>query len=225
MKVCIKCGIEKDVTLFVKTKNSCKECESLYKKEYAEKNKEKLREKSKEYYSKNKDYIKGKEIEKYNAGKDKKINYQKEYSEKNKEKIKNYKSEYSKINRDKIREYKTNYQRERRKNDPVFKLKGVVSRLIRNSLKCKGLSKNKKSIDILGCDIKFFKEYLEFKFTDDMSWSNYGVIWDVDHIIPLATAVNEDDVIRLNHYTNLQPLDSYVNRFIKRDKLDFEVPE
>ena len=117
------------------------------------------------------------------------------------------------------------YQREKRKNDPLFKLKYVVSRLIRNSLKCKGLSKNKKSIDILGCAINFFKEYLEVRFTDDMNWSNYGVVWDIDHIIPLATATNEYDIIRLNHYTNLQPLDSYVNRFIKRDKLDFEVPE
>ena len=92
-------------------------------------------------------------------------------------------------------------------------------------MKCKGLSKNKKSIDILGCDIKFFKEYLEVRFTDDMNWSNYGVVWDIDHIIPLATATNEYDIIRLNHYTNLQPLDSYVNRFIKRDKIDFEVPD
>ena len=23
------------------------------------------------------------------------------------------------------------------------------------------------------------------------------------------------------HYTNLQPLDSYINRFIKRDRMDF----
>lgn len=107
----------------------------------------------------------------------------------------------------------------------MFKLKYVVGRLIRNSLKCKGLSKNKKSIEILGCDIKFFKEYIESKFKDDMNWLNYGVVWDIDHKIPLSSAVNEDDVIRLNHYTNLQPLDSYINRFVKRDKLDFEVPE
>ena len=113
------------------------------------------------------------------------------------------------------------YQRERRKSDPLFKLKYVVSRLIRNSIKCKGLSKNKKSIDILGCDIEFFKIYLEEKFIDDMSWDNYGVVWDIDHIIPLSSAINEDDVIKLNHYTNLQPLDSYTNRFIKRDKIDF----
>jgi hypothetical protein len=61
-----------------------------------------------------------------------------------------------------------------------------------------------------------------------MSWENYGnwngsakeinISWDIDHIIPLATAISLEDVIRLNHYTNLQPLCSYTNRYIKRDK-------
>jgi len=217
MKVCIKCGLEKDLIDFVKTKNSCKE----YKKQYALKNIEKLKEKSRKYYSLNKEYIKDREQKKYNLDKEKKIKYQKEYSKKNIKKIKKYKSEYSKINRDKLRAYKNNYQNEKRKIDPITKLKNVISRLIRNSLKCKGFSKSKKSVEVLGCDVVFFKEYLESKFTKDMNWENYGIVWDIDHIIPLATAVNEGDIIKLNHYTNLQPLDSYINRYIKRDRLDY----
>jgi hypothetical protein len=100
-------------------------------------------------------------------------------------------------------------------------LKYSINRTIRNSLKCKGLSKNKRSIDILGCSIDFFKVYIEERFIDDMSWENYGTNWDIDHKIPLATAITEEDVIRLNHYTNLQPLNSYINRNVKRDKIDF----
>jgi len=46
---------------------------------------------------------------------------------------------------------------------------------------------------------------------------NYG--WDMDHIIPIASAESEEDIIKLNHYTNLQPLCSFVNRVIKRDNL------
>ena len=63
-----------------------------------------------------------------------------------------------------------------------------------------------------------------------MNWDNKGNVngviastinqsWDIDHIIPLATATCEADVIRLNHYTNLQPLCSYTNRYIKADKI------
>jgi DNA helicase-2/ATP-dependent DNA helicase PcrA len=34
----------------------------------------------------------------------------------------------------------------------------------------------------------------------------------------ISSAKNEGDLIILNHYTNLQPLDSYINRNIKRNK-------
>jgi hypothetical protein len=60
-----------------------------------------------------------------------------------------------------------------------------------------------------------------------MNWENYGKYngelnygWDIDHIIPISFAKTEEDVLRLNHYSNLQPLCSYINRFIKRDKYD-----
>jgi hypothetical protein len=62
-----------------------------------------------------------------------------------------------------------------------------------------------------------------------MTWDNKGEYdgtlnfgWDIDHIIPLASATTEEELIRLNHYTNLQPLCSKINRDIKKDKLDFK---
>jgi hypothetical protein len=61
-----------------------------------------------------------------------------------------------------------------------------------------------------------------------MSWENYGKYngdfnygWDIDHKIPLSSVNTEDEIIKLNHYTNLQPLCSYVNRHIKKDSMDF----
>jgi hypothetical protein len=46
---------------------------------------------------------------------------------------------------------------------------------------------------------------------------NFG--WDIDHFIPVSSAKTEEDIVKLNHYTNLQPLCSYVNRYIKRNKI------
>ena len=50
-----------------------------------------------------------------------------------------------------------------------------------------------------------------------MTWENRSE-WEIDHIIPLASATTEEDVIRLNHYTNLRPLWTIDNQS-KRDKM------
>jgi hypothetical protein len=79
---------------------------------------------------------------------------------------------------------------------------------------------------ILGCTIIQFKSHLQSQFQPWMSWDNYGKYngelnygWDIDHIIPISSAKTEEEIIKLNHYTNLQPLCSKVNRYIKKDKI------
>ena len=61
-----------------------------------------------------------------------------------------------------------------------------------------------------------------------MSWNNHGKYnkelnygWDIDHIIPVSSATSEEQLIKLNHYSNLQPLCSKINRDIKKNKLNF----
>jgi hypothetical protein len=50
-------------------------------------------------------------------------------------------------------------------------------------------------------------DYMEKQFQPGMSFDNYGFDgWHIDHIVPLATAKTEEQVAKLNHYTNLQPL-------------------
>ena len=67
--------------------------------------------------------------------------------------------------------------------------------------------KNNKTFDIVGCTPQYLKEYLENKFTEGMSWVNHSQYgWHIDHIIPLSSAKTEDELYKLCHYTNLQPL-------------------
>ena len=58
--------------------------------------------------------------------------------------------------------------------------------------------------------MKCCKKCNEFK-----SYDEFGKNKSNDHIIPLSSDKTEEELVRLNHYTNLQPLCSYVNRYIK----------
>ena len=81
-------------------------------------------------------------------------------------------------------------------------------------------SKNKTSFQ-LGCTIPELKFYLEGKFQDGMSWSNWTYNgWHLDHIIPLSffNLSKEDEFKKACHYTNLQPLWAKDN-IRKSDKL------
>jgi hypothetical protein len=102
--------------------------------------------------------------------------------------------------------------------DPFRRSKDVIRKLILQSLRVRDISKSKirlKTEEILGCDLNYFKEYIESQFTEGMTWLNHGQ-WHLDHIIPMDAAETVDEVIKLNHWTNFQPLwsnDNYSKYF------------
>jgi len=83
--------------------------------------------------------------------------------------------------------------------------------LIKNSLIRKGYSKSSRTHEILGVTYEYFKIYIENKFTDGMSWDNYGD-WHLDHIIPISSAKSLEEAINLCFYENFQPLWAKDNR-------------
>lgn len=110
-------------------------------------------------------------------------------------------------NKDKINDYRN----KKLLNDPLFKLSHTIRNLIKNSIKKQGYSKTSKTYNILGCSYEFFKIYIEDKFDDKMSWDNHGKYWHLDHIIPISWAKDEEELYKLNHYTNYQPLSAIEN--------------
>ena len=182
-------------------------------KDYRDNNKEKI----KKYHDNNKEKRKI-----YNKNNEIKIKENREkYNKINKVKISETRKEYNKKNKNKNDIYRYNYIKNRLTNDPIFKLKLNIRNLIRQSFKIKNLIKNNKTQDILGSSFEEFKKYLESKFKPWMNWDNRGLYngelnygWDIDHIIPLSSAKTQEDILRLNHHTNLQPLCSKINRDI-----------
>ena len=135
-----------------------------------------------------------------------------------------YQKEYQKNNKDR----RNKYLSERRENDPMFKLVTNIRNLINNSFYNSGYSKNSKTQEILGCSFEELSKYLESKFGFWMTWDNRGMYngefdygWDIDHIVPLSNANSVEELVKLNHYSNLQPLCSRINRDIKRNNLEY----
>ena len=228
MKTCSKCKNEKQLDEFYLDRSAkdgrrynCIECCKAGRnkekdKEYRERNKDKVKPVPKDlkklrndrYYSQNKEKVKKMASDYYLNNRDRKFNYQKEYQTKNKDK-------------------RNAYLTERRNNDPLFRLITSIRNLIYNSFYYNGYVKKSKTNEILGCTFEELKSHLENRFEDWMTWENKGAYngefdygWDIDHIVPLSTAKSEEDILRLSHFTNLQPLCSKVNRDIKKNNLE-----
>jgi len=132
----------------------------------------------------------------------------------------------NKENREVINKKYLEHTNKRFKSDPLFKLSRNVPKLLRISIKRAGFSKKSKTYQILGCTFEEFKTHIENKFEHWMNWDNYGKYdgsigygWEFDHIIPVSSATSEEEIIKLNHYSNFQPLDGFTNRYIKRNKV------
>lgn len=177
MRVCSKCEIEKDILEYHrvgdKFRYKCKQCISVETKEYRNRNRDKLIERSKRY------------------------------NNRNKEKMTEYNKLYAKTNKVPLNEKRKVKQIEKYKSDTIYRLTVNIRNQINRAFK--NFKKSKKSQEILGCTINEFRVYIELLFLDGMTWENQGE-WHLDHIRPLSWAQTEEEIYRLNHYTNFQPM-------------------
>jgi hypothetical protein len=154
----------------------------------------------KKYYLKNRDII---------LKNHKKRNSTIEYKEKKKE----YDRLYWKANRKRLISLKIKKNRIRRREDPVFRLKENLRRRMNCALNSIGVKRTKRTIDLLGIDIKGLWKHLKSKFKTGMTIKNHGKIWHIDHIIPIASfdLTDPKQQAKCFHYTNLQPLWAHEN--------------
>ena len=191
-KVCSKCKEEKNIDDFGKDSTRpkgisylCKICLIDKSNKYREKNREKVLQSNKDYKVKNKESIKQKRKIRDKINNVKLSEYRKKYSQQNKDKINDW--------------YKFEYQK-----NILYRIGKMVRSRIFNYVN-KNNNKTYKTFDIVGCSPEFVKEHLEKQFIEGMTWENQGK-WHIDHIIPLSSAKTEEEVYKLCHYTNLQPL-------------------
>jgi len=160
------------------------------------------------------------------ANRDAIASYNKQYKAQNKELLAAKKRQYdaknkkakAAYNKEYMKQYNANNrqaiaakEKRRRKENVNYKIKSNL----RNRL-CRAVRKGYKSgsaVNDLGCSIEFLKENFKGRFYKDengimMTWENWGVVWELDHVYPLD-AVNLNDrteFLAVNNWQNLQPL-------------------
>ena len=205
-KICCKCNVEQLTSKFHKCVDSkdglkpqCKLCRKEETRKYIENNYGKEKERHDKYRKNNRD----KEIKR--------------------------KKKWLKNNPN----YISKYQKNRILNDPLFRIKRNIRSIVYRIIKHNGYTKKSKTHEIVGCSYDLYLRHIEGQWLlphnlDEngevwMSWDNYGKYkkdtlyygWDIDHIIPVSSAKTKEELLKLFHYTNCQPLCSYTNRYVK----------
>jgi hypothetical protein len=153
---------------------------------------------------------------KYNITPEKKAEYDKKYREKHKDELKIKKKEEYERNKDKYIERQKNYQQ-----TSEGKLKHNIRTRINNAIK----RKSNSTFELLGCNINFYIKYLEYFFDDKMSWENYGIYWQIDHIKPLKdfNLENEDEQKTACNWKNTRPLETKLNLAKKHNTIEEQI--
>lgn len=192
MKKCYRCNEIKPLDNFYLNKHvksgyssKCIPCEKQYQIEYRsnEDNRRKKNENDLKYYYNNR--------EKFAV-------LRKEYDAKYPDRQK----EYNKVN------LKNNNlaQSKRYKNDVNYKLRKLTTSRI--YLLLSGVSKSKKTLELIGCSVEEFRQHIESLFSPEMTWENHGEMWEIDHILPCALFdfTQDGHLEKCFHYSNHQPL-------------------
>lgn len=194
-------------------------------------------EKRSQYYQANKIRIKEKSKLYYEENKDKMLAWQKQYYEENWEERQQYNQEYYERNREELIKINALTAQERKKHDPIFKLRKRLSADIWKMLKKNSSSKKSSIIKHLSYTIQDLKDHLEKQFKPWMNWNNWGQYnkktwndndqstwtWSIDHIIPHSSfkylSMSEQSFKDCWALDNLRPISSKEN-LKKGNRLD-----
>ena len=126
-------------------------------------------------------------------------------------------------NKEHVREYVRKATAERYHNDPMYHMMLRSRNTLNTSFRRHGYVKSKKNIELTGMSSRDLYLYLLKTYED-----TYGEPWNgvdkvhIDHIIPLSTAKNKEEIEKLCYYKNLRLLKAKDN-LAKGSKIDYEI--
>lgn len=174
-------------------------------KRYREANREKIKAMHKAWRDKNREHLNEQARERYKENPEMFKEIKSRYVESHQEQVKAARKRYNAENKQK----RTDYERIKRQTDPIYRFRTSFRCLISGYLRKHGYKGGKTVWGVVGCDFETFLEYIKSQFQEGMTLENYGhkgECWNIDHITPICTAKNDEDLERLNHYSNLRPV-------------------
>ena len=102
-----------------------------------------------------------------------------------------------------LAEQKTDWCKNERETNINYRLKKSIAARLRSVI-----VKNDSTMNYIGCNIQYLREWFEYNFTSDMNWDNYGSLWSIDHIIPVCKfdLTDEKDNLKCWNWSNLIPV-------------------
>jgi hypothetical protein len=102
-----------------------------------------------------------------------------------------------------LTEQKTEWCKKESQTNINYRLKKSLASRLRTVL-----IKNDSTMNYIGCNIQYLREWFEYNFTKEMNWDNYGSYWSIDHIIPVCKfdLTIEDEKLKCWNWSNLMPV-------------------
>jgi hypothetical protein len=102
-----------------------------------------------------------------------------------------------------LREQKTEWCKNERNTNMNYRIKKSLAARLRTVL-----DKQTSTMNYIGCNIQYLREWFEYNFTSEMNWDNYASFWSIDHIIPVCNfdLTLEDEKLKCWNWSNLMPV-------------------
>jgi len=112
-----------------------------------------------------------------------------------------------------LREQKNEWCRNESNNNINYRLKKSLASRLRNVF-----IKNDTTMNYVGCNIQYLREWFEYNFTKEMNWDNYASYWTIDHIVPVCKfdLTNETEKMKCWNWTNMMPVSVKFNSSKKK---------
>jgi len=222
MKTCTKCGESQDLECFGNDASkpdgkrpSCKACKSLSDRRYRLTHVEEIRAHNRTYHVQHADLKRRRAREWYKDNPAQAKASRRKWYEANPDKVAASRKRFRLKDPEGFRAYMNAYMTRRYHTDMNYRVRSILNARIRSNIR-----KNAGTMDIVGCSMEEFVDWIEVQFDEHMTWDNMGSYWHFDHVTPCASfdLSRPEQVMQCFDWKNLRPLEGREN-MSKGDKI------